>query len=846
MVETEIERLSKGTFKKCDMHLHSSSCYSRSYNREAFINAILESDLDVVAVTDHNSIDTELLSNLEAELSVKDKTLIGGVELNVRLREDTILRHHLTLGKGSKGEYFHAIVLFDMKDVTTMAEIVDRLFQKSLTTDCGTDVQSASQTQMSRKAISRKTEGTAIYLEEFQEEVAAIPHFFIPHENKDRSLSDYLPNAYPANLSYKDRLFYYSHAMAVEGGAKSRKHISAGIADELHTTVAALFFSDAKTIEKIGSRFTWIDFDGDLDSLLLAISDPESRIRTSDECLNPPQTNTDVFLESVTFNTYEDGDTSTGRATTLHFSPGYNGIVGSRGSGKTLLACLLANRGLDTYSEFVDADSARFTLHGGVPTNNRPQCLYLGQGELEDIYKGGHYEEIPFLGERISPLKREAERESEEAASRFEGLVSLSKSLLTAFCEKYRSGVVRIDHFDTEMPSGITLEIPAFPPDDEQQTVRARALLEEARNDLAGITEKTRAISFVPSYREDSVLFDALEAEARGVQDDVYAITERIERFAGMLGSIDSTWFERRKELISLFSKTLTEHNSSSGSTMLSQYMEQTKRAASFLDDLLMLRMYLKHLDGEAQNAFERMHKPVPPVKLQNSNEPIEIALVYDDDSTYESKVAELIGAASSNGTQVLAEAFLHQSNRAYMHKIFNGNKFRSCKDSDFKTHYEKFYDLVKSAAKGTDNLKTHITIAGEPIDTMSPGMKAQALLKLFLNDSVTSGKWTYVVLDQPEDNLDVATIKEFLISRLKQLKLNVQFFIVSHSAPVIVNGDARTIVICKNHGKRIGYTYGPLNGEDVKQSIADVLDGGELYLKMRLNKYNFKVEEKK
>lgn len=845
VVETAIERLSRGTFKKCDMHLHSSSCYSRSYSKDAFFKALVDSDLDVAAVTDHNSIDASLLFELESKLAENSKALIGGVELNVKLQEDTIKRHHLTLGKGSKGEYFHAIVWFELKDATAMSEIVDRLFNEDSRDKGNTDDNDSTHRTMSRKELSALTKGKAIYLEKFQEEAAAIPHFFIPHENKARSLSDYLPNDSPANRDYKDRLFYYSHAMAVEGGEKSRRRISAGIADELRTTVAALLFSDAKTVETIGSRFTWIDFDGDLDSLLLAISDPESRIRTSDKCPEPPQTNTDSFLESVSFNTCVNGDPCAGKTITLLFSPGYNGIVGSRGSGKSLLACLLANRGLDAYSEFVDADSVRFMRHGGIPTHNRPQCLYLGQGELEDIYKGGKYEEIPFLREHISPLKDKAKQESSEAKARLKTLIGLSNKLFEAFCSKYRSGAIRIDHLDTETPSGITLRTPHLPLDDERQIIKAKTSIEGIKGNLSNIAGVSRSISFSPSYAEDDELFTALETEARAVQGEVLALAAHVERFADALGKVDSAWFARRKELVSLFVKTLDEHNNTSGSTTLSQYQTQTREALSFLEDLLTLRMFFLHLDQEACTAYERVYTPIDPKKLKNGDETIEVSLTYDDSSSYEDKVAELIRSTNIQGTQVLAEAFLKQSDRGRMHKLFNGTKFKSCSNKDLEAHSKKFYELVQSAIRSVGNLETRITINDEPINNMSPGMKAQALLKLFLNDDVTSGAWMYIVLDQPEDNLDVATIKDFLIDRLKQLKLNVQFFVVSHSAPVIVNGDARSIVVCENKNRSIGYTCGAMNDSAVKQSIADVLDGGERYLKMRLNKYNFQVGDK-
>ena len=834
------------------MHVHSSSCYSRRYDEKTFSSSVLHSDLDVLAVTDHNSVDVELLERLQVALAKRSKTLIGGVEINVKLKKSTIDAYHLVPGNGEKGDYFHAIVWFAMEQAAAMSAIVDELFVSAILAAKEEDgLTKESLSALPRKQFSRMTEGIAIYLEDFQEKAASIPHFFIPHENKDRSLSDYLPNGTRknpllANRAYKDRLFYYSHAMAVEGGEKSRKAISDGLAKELHATVAALFFSDALTADKIGSKFTWIDFDGDLDSLLLAISDPESRIKTSDECPSLPQTNTASFLESVSFDILTDGDGGSRQTFKLAFSPGFNGIVGSRGSGKSLLACLLAGKGLHTYAKFVDEDSVKFTMHGGVPMKDHPSCLYLGQGELECIYRDGKYEEIPFLGEHVSPLKADAEKESGKAKSRLIEILDLEKKLLLAFCAKYESGSIRMDHLDSEMPSGVSIDTPTFPAKDWPKIDKARSELSSMEESLASAAKTASSITFKSSYPEDEELFVALDDEASAIKGELTNLRQRVARLSLLLNEVNPEWFEGRDQLVSLFETTIGEYNNASGSTALTQYGQKTAKVAAFLDDLLELRLSLDYLNEQAQRAYEKMHKPIDPVELQNEVDRISINLVYSEESTFDEKFAEPLSSSTTRNHQTLVEAFLCQRNSDKMHRKFNGSKVRVKATQGVVAHYNKFFELVKAAVTGSDSLSAIIAVKNEPIDDMSPGTKAQALLKLFLNDEVVAGRWVYIVLDQPEDNLDVATIKDFLIDRLKKLKLNVQFFVVSHSAPVVVNGDARTVVVCKNDEGSISYTSGVMNDSHIKQSIADVLDGGERYLKMRLNKYNFQVGDER
>ena len=838
-------RLSEGTFKKCDMHVHSSSCYSRSYGEGPFLSKVLNSDLDVLAVTDHNNIDVELLKSLHSKLNAKGKTLIGGVEINVKLKQSTINMYHLTLGNGKKGDYFHAIVWFDMNKAAEMANIIKTLFVDMILNGSNPNRLTAdSLSSLSSKDFSKQTEGIAIYLEDFQEKASALQHFFIPHENKDRSLSQYLPNSSPANRDYKDRLFYYSHAMAVEGGEKSRKHISKGLADELNMTVASLLFSDAKALDEIGSKFTWIDFDGDLESLLLAISDPESRIKNSDQCPELPQTNIAGFLKSVSFNLIcSDGSCHT---STLPFAPGYNGIVGSRGSGKTLLASLLAGKGLDTYAEIVDTDSIKFTTYGGTPSTDHPQCLYLGQGELECIFRDGKYEEIPFLNESISPLKESAENESNEAKVHLNDIIELEKKLLLAFSAKYSSGSVHMDHLDSETPSGISIATPTRPDKEIPKINQAKTELNEILESLEVALNTSASVSFNNTYPEDKELFTSLETEARSIEKKLSNLKQKTTRLSNFLGGINSDWFENREQLITEFFSTAQEYNSESDSTALTQYREKTREVAAFFDDLIELRLSLKWLNSEAQIAYEKMHSPIDPVELKNDEDSITISLAYSEETTFDDKFGELLSSRSSRDSQTLVEAFLRTYDSNEMHARFNGTKLKGMSKGSLKEHYEKFFILLNNAVAKSDKLKTDITVNGKRVDDMSPGTKAQALLKLFLNDGVVEGKWVYIVLDQPEDNLDVATIKDFLIDRLKKLKFNIQFFVVSHSAPVIVNGDARNVIVCKNDKDNFSYVYGTMNNRTIKQKIADVLDGGERYLKMRLNKYNFQVGDER
>ena len=835
------------TFKKCDLHVHSSSCYSRNYEKSAFLDRLSEVDLDVVAITDHNSVDVKLLEAVHDRITPQGKHLFAGVELNVKLKDKTIDDYKLKVAEGHDGEYFHGIVWCKYEDRDRLSDAVDSLFAEQ---GC---FELESLSGLERKSISKITEGHAVYLEDVQNQLASLPYFFVFHENKgDRNLSDYLPNHdedgafLRENDSFKDRLFYYSHAMAVEGGEKSRKHVSVGMEKALNSTVAALLFSDAdeRTI-RIGERFTWIDFDADFDSLLLAVSDPESRIRTSDVCPTMPQANANSYLERIEFE-IKDG-AGNAAPVALDFSPGMNGIVGSRGSGKSMLARILCQRDLKDYEQYIEKTSIRYKQANAQPTANCPDVLYLKQGELESIFNNERYSEVPFLKDELAPIEHQASSSSEAAFAEMKQLLELQCALVNAFMEKYPGGAMSIDVLDAGQPSGLLVEFPKVGFKSDQALVsEAGEAFSSVKEELSGALAKVKGVDLTSDYPEGKELFDALSTERKTLLDSLEEAIGICARLQLLTNGTRGEWFAGRENLHKAYAKTKESHNDKQGSSELANYKSSIEEAKQFLSDLLELRIALLSTRKLLENLHRQMMQPIQPLKYQIGTEEIEVQLFYEGCSTLRESMESLLSAEQRSLLAPMATCCLVPSETEEIRAVFNGQKVKRIdggKAPDYVVKYTQL--LVTEIAKGK-TLKERVLLDGKALDDMSPGMRAEALLKLFLEDRIAGGQYLFVVLDQPEDNLDTDTISKFLIDRLKKLKLNVQLFVVSHSAPIIVNGDARNIIVCSEENGTISYKTGTINSPNTKQDISNVLDGGERYIKMRLNKYNFQVVDER
>lgn len=142
---------------------------------------------------------------------------------------------------------------------------------------------------------------------------------------------------------------------------------------------------------------------------------------------------------------------------------------------------------------------------------------------------------------------------------------------------------------------------------------------------------------------------------------------------------------------------------------------------------------------------------------------------------------------------------------------------------------------LYTSIPKDVPNIKYKVGTEFKTLNELSVGQKAVALLIIALSD----GSFP-IVIDQPEDSLDLRSIWEDVCCKLRNNKDQRQFIFTTHNSSVAVASDSDKFTIIQadaNHG-RIFYS-GSLNRKEIKKEVIDYLEGGpDTYTKKR-QKYN-------
>lgn len=120
-------------------------------------------------------------------------------------------------------------------------------------------------------------------------------------------------------------------------------------------------------------------------------------------------------------------------------------------------------------------------------------------------------------------------------------------------------------------------------------------------------------------------------------------------------------------------------------------------------------------------------------------------------------------------------------------------------------------------------------------LSELSVGQKCTALLIIALSDGSMP-----VVIDQPEDALDIVSVWEDISKQLRRGKTARQFILTTHNSSVAVSADADQFIILRagaNTGRVIA--SGAIDRPEVREAVIQHLEGGEEPYKLRMKKYN-------
>jgi hypothetical protein len=130
------------------------------------------------------------------------------------------------------------------------------------------------------------------------------------------------------------------------------------------------------------------------------------------------------------------------------------------------------------------------------------------------------------------------------------------------------------------------------------------------------------------------------------------------------------------------------------------------------------------------------------------------------------------------------------------------------------------------------------ITYGGTDIRKLSPGTRGIVLLLLYL--ALDDADDRPLIIDQPEENLDPKSVYDELVPLFQKAKRRRQVVIVTHNANLVINADADQIIIADVDVQTgaglpsITYRSGGLEEEQIRRTVCDISEGGELAFRDR------------
>ena len=872
-------------FRKFDLHVHTSAshCHEEKHiTAKDIVDEAISKGLSAIAITDHNT--GSLIDDVKKAAKDKDLVVFPGVEISASGGESGI----------------HVVGLFDVekgsKDITAL------LGKLSIAgTACGT-----------REAITEKSVYDVI------DAISSPPYngiAILAHCASSKGVLNELKG------EVRKKIFSHPYLLAVETSendfvdedkVKNRRRVIDILdgTDEnyCYKKLGVYIASDCHSKGSIGSAYTFFKVDDkiNLESLRQCLIDRDVRIRQHFEYKENKFPYISKLKVTGGFFDGEEGD----------FHSGLNSILGSKGSGKSLLVEFL-RFGLNqpsTHEEIlkdydgkltsklgmygvvdilcVDETGKEFTVKRTYdPTNDHPYedegesipfifpVLFLSQNEIIRIAEDDE-EQLNFIDRffdfrhykvKISNVKqelKELDRKFADSLKSYHEKIQLEKQL-----EIYKK---EIDVLNKRLSDAIydrykkvekkdnTLRLQAAALEelkkltgrfiDELQYWSAPQIDEDAKTDPA---VRRNTDSLTKAFKDvDSKLKDASQL----VEKELYTISveykswapsfikekEAYEKHVREAGGDKAALETQRKKIsvqIESLNKRLTAINEKAARLKALREQRDVKiqeLSAIYAEYTAARKDKCKKFENDSNGRLQIIVH-----ELSNRDEFKDRLLSFKKGSYLRDSDMDAIAQNISPNDFILGVLRYDVNKRR---EVLNDIARQTTLDIEKLTilaefllnefGYEELLEL-QYIAYPQDRPEIKYKIAEgeyELLQNLSVGQKCTAMLIMALSEGTFP-----IVVDQPEDSLDVRSIWDDMCSKVRRGKEDRQFIFTTHNSSLAVASDTDKFSILESdaHKGRIVYS-GALENPDIHDEVINYLEGGRKTYFTKYSKYNF------
>lgn len=868
--ETKIDRGSE--WRKWDLHIHSPKTFlANEYSGcsvDDFVNEVVSKDIAAVGLTNYFHFADDELDDIRKKLEAKGVVVFPNLEFR-------------TQPKNKDNEEMHTHIVFSDKLPKTKIEgflgrlkMVDDKYCKDLTVEEIKTTSIAFDTLKS--ALEQDKEIT--HLEDYI--IVACPRgdgSYRPSSKDDgrgNNLAVVIDKKTDALFGKKEDVEFFLKTDRYEG-AKSKP---------------VFFCSDSHKKASIGSGFTWIKADITFEGLKQTLYEPEERVKIQER--NPGDSKTErVIIDHFTYKN------TSGIKGTIHFNRDLNSIIGVRGSGKSTLLKNLARRidsvqfgAKDKKPPYSLSDFEAVWVDGqkNQGTAESPKSIfYVPQNYLSSLaYDDG--DKVSERDEFLTSLLKKNTRFA-NAISSFDNFVSKNKIKIEELIQKLLGADKTAKETDVLLKKqGSKTEIDKEVEKKNEQIKKYKSASGSSitDNEIKAYSQAQKAVAdgkkAIDILNQDKEILTTLKKTGANIfiSDQEFSLlssarqelirNELNKKSKDNLKTLITKEIEKIDEQVKELEKTVKEKD------VVVKKLEEKIKKSKALDDLTKelavlqeTQEKIKELSGKLKKAEDDRKDTIGKLVSAYSDFGLQQEAVY--------KTIKFDEKFSFLKIQIVAKYNTEQL-KAFVERYINTRDSQSTlkAESDVKTLFgesplKPAKDTVEKIITGLVDGRLKIKVEAGDVGSvlsqllrnrfeidylnsvktrddvcfkdMTGGQKAIALLELIFR--FDDEKYP-ILIDQPEDDLDVGGVATDLVNFIKTEKQERQIIVVTHNASLVVCSDTENVIISDikrvSSGKYdFSYAVGAIENPERRKDIIRVLEGGDDALRKRMLKLNIK-----